>query len=909
MEPHTILVVDDDDLLRSYLETILHDEGFHVKSTASGKEAIDLVLMEKPQIMILDLTLPEVPGEEICRIIKSDPVLREIIIIILSGTSSVERKLACFDAGADEYLVKPIEPRELIARVRGFIRLLGDFKRTAEAPELRKDTGEIPEPVSRDQPYSTVDFVATATTESSARIKPKYGVYRTESLIGSGAMGHVFKAYDEPLERYVAVKILTRRLSNSPAFVERFRKEAKALAAINHPGIAFIYSFGEEEGDHYFAIQWCPGGSVADLVKKKGRIEVLPAAEIMLQSANALSAASKKGIVHRDIKPSNILFDENNQVKIVDFGLALAQEKKPSAKITQVQEFLGTPGFMPPEQAQSSAVDYRADIYSLGITFYYMLYGILPYNAGSAIEMVIKHASVAFPSFDDLGGTIPQHAYDIMKKMTEKNPEARYPDYASLITDLEQLRSTLLRESKRKLPRAERIDPVPSVKSLNLFDLLVDLYKQGSSGVLTARWATLQKRFLVRQREIVLFESSQTDENIWNFLAQRHLIKKEDVPAASESMEAAVNRFLSNQTFTLESFSAAYRELMKAALIQIFFWPVFEGDFANAVILHDSFSSVHISEILLEASRSLIDYQKVNSEIPLYGYICRTSQFEEVLSALNLKPEESFIASRLEEPNTTLNMLNLLTGLPDESIARFVYILEKMGAVKFASTAERPAGRRPETASAPPPPPPAASSKPTSPASSGTFARKPAPVKASRSDQAYLMDLQKKRFAEAPPAARKSSPELVEEVTRLTQQVRMEVIKSEKRAEEDHHIRVAEQFYELADHNFTANDYWKAIQLCKQAIKNNPTQAKYYRLMACAYAQHPRFGKDAEQSFYKAIELDPWNADYHMDLAQFYLQNGLSKRALNLATRALKLAPQHSEAKKLYTDLMTKVSK
>ena len=171
------------------------------------------------------------------------------------------------------------------------------------------------------------------------------------------------------------------------------------------------------------------------------------------------------------------------------------------------------------------------------------------------------------------------------------------------------------------------------------------------------------------------------------------------------------------------------------------------------------------------------------------------------------------------------------------------------------------------------------------------------------------MDLQKKRFADAPHSARKSNPQIAEEVTKLTQQVRMEVMKSEKKTEEDHHIRVAEQFYELADRNFTANDYWKAIQLCKQAIKNNPTQAKYYRLMACAYAQHPRFGKDAEQSFYKAIELDPWNPDYHMDLAQFYLQNGLSKRALNLCTRALKLAPQHPEAKKLYTDLMTKISK
>src|SRR5438093_3669452 len=155
---------------------------------------------------------------------------------------------------------------------------------------------------------------------------------------------------------------------------------------------------------------------------------------------------SNKRIVHGVIKPNNILFDENHQMKIVDFGLASASAVKVSAKITQVQEFLGTPSFMAPEQAQSSNVDHRADIYALGITFYYLVYGSLPYQANSAIEMVIKHASQPFPEYDDLSGSVPRQAYDIMEKMTQKNLEARYGDYASLIQDLEQMRSLLLRE-------------------------------------------------------------------------------------------------------------------------------------------------------------------------------------------------------------------------------------------------------------------------------------------------------------------------------------------------------------------------------------------------------------------------------------------------------------------------------
>ena len=649
---------------------------------------------------------------------------------------------------------------------------------------------------------------------------------------------------------------------------------------------------------------------MADLIHKNGRIELLPAVDIILQSAQALMAASKKGIVHRDIKPSNILFDDNQQVKIVDFGLASASAVKMSVRITQVQEFLGTPSFMAPEQAQSSNVDHRADIYALGITFYYMLYGKLPYSANSAIEMVIKHASQSFPEYDDLGGTIPRSAFDIIEKMTHKNPEARYGDYTALVHDLEQLRSTLQREFRRKIPRAENIEAVPTVKSANLFDLLVSIYDQSLSGVLTARWGALQKRFLLRQREIVLFDSSQPDESVWNFLAQRSIIKKEEMPSGSESMEASLNRFLLNGTFTIENFTASYRELMKIALMQIFFWPVFEGEFAKATIQHDAFASIRISEILLEASRTLVDYNKIKPEMPIYGNVRRTSRFEEILSMLNLKPEESFIASRLEGTNTTLNTLSLLTGLPEEKILRFVYVMEKIGALQFIASPERVVPRRPEMA-------PAAAASPISNAAAKQEAREtPAPEKPvrhksvppirSKFTQAYA-EMLRKQSGDSGPHFKPVSPE--QQVPRRPNelaQVRMEVNKSDSKTEAEHHLKVAEQFYELAEQNFELSDYWKTIQLCKQAIKNNPTQPKYYSLMARAFAQHPKFGKDAEQNFYKAIEMDPWNPDYHMDLASFYLQNGLSKRALNLCQRALKIAPAHAQAKKLYSELTSK---
>lgn len=272
-------------------------------------------------------------------------------------------------------------------------------------------------------------------------LRPKYGHYRVEKPVGKGAMGYVLKGYDESLERVVAIKVLSPELSGSGGFVERFRREAKALAALDHPGIASIFSFGEENGEHYFAMQWCPGGTLSDLYEKHGRIETTTAIGIMLQCAHALSAAWKKGLVHRDIKPANIMFDENSRVKIVDFGLSRSQT--PSATLTEVSHIVGTPSFMAPEQARASNVDHRADIYSLGISFFFLLYEKLPFTDSTSIGVLIKHATKPLPAYDDLGGKVPLDAYKIVERMTQKDPAQRYQTYDELILDLERLQKKL----------------------------------------------------------------------------------------------------------------------------------------------------------------------------------------------------------------------------------------------------------------------------------------------------------------------------------------------------------------------------------------------------------------------------------------------------------------------------------
>ncbi|HSE40584.1 MAG TPA: protein kinase [Acidobacteriota bacterium] len=887
MNPVSILVVEDDKDYQNLIVTSLQDEGFRTVTATNGHEALDVIQTEKPLFMILDLLMPEMPGEELCKIVKENPLLRDIVVIILSGNDDLETKISCFESGANEFLVKPIHPREVAIRVKRFLRMMDEFK---NAPQMIAPVPAVDRPIfvpstlmDKDKSHGTVDVGLTAT-DSFARIKPKYGIYKIETLIGSGGMGYVFKAFDEPLDRFVAIKILSKRLSSSTQFVERFRREAKVLASIDHPGIAHIFSFGEEDGECYFAMQWCPGGSLADLIRKKGRVELLPSLEIILQCAQALEAASKKGIVHRDIKPNNLLFDENQHIQVVDFGLASAEQMSSRINITQVQEFLGTPSFMAPEQAQSSAVDHRADIYALGITFYFMLYGTHPFEASSAIEMVIKHASEPFPAYNDLNGRIPKAAYEIIEKMTQKNPSDRYQDYKSLIEDVDWLRKQLLSMSQWKIPRAEKQAQVPSMKDNNFFDLLSILFNQSASGVLTVRWAQLQKRFFVKQREIILFQSSQPDENIWNVLVQKNVLPKEQIPPPSEDLETSLNRLLLTQAFTIDDFKVAYRKQMKAALMQVFFWPVFEGEFYPASIDHDAFASIRIADILLEAARSLVNPEQFANQLRSDLYVVRTTQFDVILSTLDIRPDESFLASRLEGEATTLNTLQILTGQPEEKINRFVYALWKLGTVQLRTAEERRVPKRQEATTQP------------------QIGYEALPVKEVRSSKTPPPTDKPKLLSDQVvpnPATPSQGPMKIEPPLPASS----ESPKAEVTTDQEHNVKVAEQIFRLAQEKLSENDYWKVTQLCRQAIKNNPSESKYYHLMAVAYARHPRFGKDAEQCFYKAIEVNPSNAEYYVDLARFYLQKGLPTRALSHCERALKIEPEHAKALELISEL------
>ncbi len=257
---------------------------------------------------------------------------------------------------------------------------------------------------------------------ASAIVIPGYRVLRA---LGRGGMGTVYLAEDETLGRRVAIKVIAHGIAEESAIRQRFLREARLLATIEHPNVVRIYSFGASEDRAYIVMEYIEGETLADRIRR-GPIAPAAARTIVGHVVDALAAAWEKKIVHRDIKPTNILFDQRGDVKVADFGLAKGVEpQKDDASLTQAGYLLGSPHYIAPEQAQGRETDFRADIYSLGVTLFEMLSGRRPFEDDSALAIIARHLHEELPSTgDDMARLVAW--------MTAKKPEQRPSSYDEL---------------------------------------------------------------------------------------------------------------------------------------------------------------------------------------------------------------------------------------------------------------------------------------------------------------------------------------------------------------------------------------------------------------------------------------------------------------------------------------------
>ncbi|MDQ7778854.1 MAG: protein kinase [Planctomycetota bacterium] len=278
----------------------------------------------------------------------------------------------------------------------------------------------------------------TGSSEFPGQDGEVLGQYRVVCMVGKGAMGTVYRAYDESLDRHVAVKFLSCELSAQAGTVERFRREAKAAAALSHPNIVHVYGIGKHDDRDYFVMEYVEGKSLAQLVHEKGKLPASEAVDYLIQAARGLEAATKKGIVHRDVKPSNILLGNDGVVRIADFGLS--KLVKGDASMTGTGIVVGTPFYMSPEQGKGHKLDHRADIYSLGATFYHLVTGRPPFDGNTPLEVLLKHATEPVVLPEGIEQELPEGAARVVRKMMAKDRDKRYATYAQLIADLDALK-------------------------------------------------------------------------------------------------------------------------------------------------------------------------------------------------------------------------------------------------------------------------------------------------------------------------------------------------------------------------------------------------------------------------------------------------------------------------------------
>jgi eukaryotic-like serine/threonine-protein kinase len=254
--------------------------------------------------------------------------------------------------------------------------------------------------------------------------------YRLGERIAGGGMGSVYRAVDENLGRRVAVKVLRRDLADDPAFLERFRREARAAAALSHPGVAGVYDYGELDGSAFIVMELVEGETLAERIEATGRLPWPEAFALGEQVARALAAAHAHGVVHRDVKPANVLVGRDGRAKVTDFGIAKAASS--TTTLTRTGMVLGSANYVAPEQAQGDDVGPAADQYSLGCVLFEAITGRPPYEGATAVAIATQHVSAPVPDPRQRRPDLPTPVATLIRRALAKHPTDRFPSTSSL---------------------------------------------------------------------------------------------------------------------------------------------------------------------------------------------------------------------------------------------------------------------------------------------------------------------------------------------------------------------------------------------------------------------------------------------------------------------------------------------
>lgn len=279
--------------------------------------------------------------------------------------------------------------------------------------------------------------------------------YKIKAVIGQGGMADVYLAFDQILNREVAIKVLRDKLAEDPVTLVRFQREASAASKLSHPNVVDIYDVGESEGYHYIVMEYVRGRTLKQLISQRGALDYHEAIGIMHQLTSAIVTAHAHHIIHRDIKPQNVLVKDDGTVKITDFGIAIAND---AVQLTYYNTVMGSAHYLAPETAQGKEPNGQIDIYSLGIVFYELLTGDVPFRGSTPTEIAIKHLREPMPYPRLFNPSIPQSVENIVLKATAKDVEERYERADEMLYDLEHCLETAYRNMPRLVLKHPTMD-------------------------------------------------------------------------------------------------------------------------------------------------------------------------------------------------------------------------------------------------------------------------------------------------------------------------------------------------------------------------------------------------------------------------------------------------------------------
>jgi DNA-binding response OmpR family regulator/tRNA A-37 threonylcarbamoyl transferase component Bud32 len=375
-ELKSILIVEPDSQFAQMLKLRFINEGFTIDKARDGKEALQKISAHPPDIILSEVLLPKLDGFTLCSTLKNEPQTADIPIIFISSQKDNHYINKGLNLGAEDYLTKPVNLDILSTKVR----------RSTRAAVTQVPTGTEPQ---RAQPVESkmeaFQSVSIQGFKEGALLGRRYEII---SKLGEGGMGAVFKARDRALDEVIALKLLKQDLVEDQLIVERFKYEIKLARRISHPNVIRIHDFGELENNYFISMEFCEGKTLKEIMSGEKGLPLKTALHYFGQMLSAMSAAHSEGIIHRDLKPGNMIVVANNVLKILDFGLAKVANV-PGVTITG--QIFGTPLYMSPEQAQGQKLDSRSDIYSLGVMFYEMLTGKVPFHADNLTAILMKH--------------------------------------------------------------------------------------------------------------------------------------------------------------------------------------------------------------------------------------------------------------------------------------------------------------------------------------------------------------------------------------------------------------------------------------------------------------------------------------------------------------------------------------